>query len=358
MRRKILALGVAMIAISISAVWIWKANVGASENTKEKAEDEISALVTTQKISQQEFARSLPVYGEVSAGKIETIDVPQPGQLINIPVIQGQLVHQGEVIAVLSTDPNAQAAYAQALSAEKFSLAEVSRVEELLALQLATQSQLEASKKILLDARSNLAAQKTLGGDQTLRNILAPFNGIITAIDANQGDRIAAGAAILHLGRMDYLRIIFGVEQSQIASLHTGMVIDIAAIHDPERVINTKLTSIQNVIDPKTQQAMVLVELPVKNGPNLFAPGMHVQAQIRLGNKTTWQVPRQAVLSDDKGDYLFQVKEAKAMRVTVIKTIETAEIYGVEGKLDVNLPIVVLGNYELHDGMAVREGQR
>ena len=358
MRRKILALSIALIAIAISAAWIWKEKAGAPDNKKEKTEGEVSVLVSTKKVMQQEVARSLTVFGEVNAGKIETIDLPQPGQLIQLPVIQGQRVHQGEVVAVLSTDPSAQAAFTQALNAEKFAIAELSRVEELLALQLATQSQLEASKKSLLDAKSNLAAQKSLGGDLALRKILAPFNGIITAIDANQGDRIAAGTAILHLGRMDYLRIMFGVEQSQIASIHTGMDIDISAIHDPNLVIKAKLSDTQNVIDPKTRQAMALVELPVKNSPSLLAPGTHVQAQIRLGNKSTWQVPRQAVLSDDKGDYLFQVKETKAIRVAVIKTIETAEIYGVEGKLDVNLPIVVLGNYELQDGMTVRESKR
>jgi len=32
--------------------------------------------------------------------------------------------------------------------------------------------------------------------------------------------------------------------------------------------------------------------------------------------------------------------------------------YGVDGKLDPQLPVVVLGNYELQDGMPVREGAR
>ncbi len=365
MNRKKLILGIALIvmllAVSKASVWSWKKFITpANAAVSEKSEDDTSVFVKTQKLAQQSVASTITVFGEVNTGKVDTINVPQPGQLLQIPVIPGQLLHQGEVLAVLSTDPNVLAAYAQALSAQKFALAEVGRVEELLSLQLATQSQVDASKKVLHDAESNLVAQKTLGGDQAVRKIVAPFNGIVTAIDAVQGGRIAAGAAILQLGRIDQVRILFGVEASQIGLIHVGMGIDIAALHNADALVKAKITSVQNVIDPKTQQASIMVELP-GNATLLNAgitPGKHVQAQIHLDKKMIWEVPRQAVLTDDKGDYLFQVKDGKAIRVSVSKTIENTATYGIDEKLDTALPIIVVGNYEVQDGMAVREGQQ
>jgi hypothetical protein len=79
-----------------------------------------------------------------------------------------------------------------------------------------------------------------------------------------------------------------------------------------------------------------------------------VEAAIRLGRIDAWSVPRQAVLSDEQGSYLFQVADGHARRVAVAVRGEDGATYGVDGKLDPNLPVVVLGNYELRDGMRVR----
>jgi hypothetical protein len=69
-------------------------------------------------------------------------------------------------------------------------------------------------------------------------------------------------------------------------------------------------------------------------------------------------VPRQAVLSDDNGSYLYQVAAGHARRVAVAKRAEAGNLVGVDGKLDPALPVVALGNYELEDGMAVRGAAR
>lgn len=360
MNRKVLAISLVLVFLATATLWMLKLRAVAPANAAvaEKIEGEISVLVKTQKVSQQTLDRTLLVFGEVSTGKVDTINVAQAGQVVQISVVAGQQVRLGEVVAVLSTDPNAQAAYLQAVSAQKFALGELSRLEELLTLQLTTQSQLDAGKKLLVDAESNLAAQKKLGGDQSVSKILAPFNGVVTAISANQGDRIAAGGAILQLGRTDDLRFQFGVEPTQIGLIRVGMDIEIAAIHDAEKSVKAKVKAMQSMIDPKTQQANVIVELPAKSIDPQFIPGAHVQAKIRVGNNLVWEVPRQAVLTDDKGDYLFQVNQGKANRIGVTKANEGIATYGVEGKLDANLPLIVLGNYEVQDGMSVREGQR
>jgi membrane fusion protein (multidrug efflux system) len=61
------------------------------------------------------------------------------------------------------------------------------------------------------------------------------------------------------------------------------------------------------------------------------------------------------VLHDDKGDYIFRVIGGKAERVPVKTGIETDKYTEVIGPIDTKTPIVTVGNYELQDGMAVRE---
>jgi hypothetical protein len=62
------------------------------------------------------------------------------------------------------------------------------------------------------------------------------------------------------------------------------------------------------------------------------------------------------VLTDARGAYVFQVAAGKARRVDVTPGTESAGLVAISGALDPALPVVVLGNYELQDGMPVREG--
>jgi hypothetical protein len=64
------------------------------------------------------------------------------------------------------------------------------------------------------------------------------------------------------------------------------------------------------------------------------------------------------VLRDGRGAYLFQVKDGHALRVDVAVGVESGGIVTVSGRLDSRLKVVVLGNYELQDGMALREAKR
>jgi membrane fusion protein (multidrug efflux system) len=111
----------------------------------------------------------------------------------------------------------------------------------------------------------------------------------------------------------------------------------------------------QNVVDPKTQLASVLVYVPAASH---FVPGSRVRAEIELDPQSAYEVPRQAVLTDAKGSYVYQVANKVAHRVAVLQAVDNRQTVGVTGAIDPSLPLVVQGNYELDDGMHVREEKR
>ena len=53
---------------------------------------------------------------------------------------------------------------------------------------------------------------------------------------------------------------------------------------------------------------------------------------------------------------IFQVAAGKARRVKVTTAGESQGMVAISGTIDPQLPVVVVGNYELTDGMLVREG--
>ncbi|MET3120064.1 membrane fusion protein (multidrug efflux system) [Undibacterium sp. GrIS 1.8] len=356
MRPKILFSGLIAGVAVISILVLFKLNGNAQKTTDvaDKVEEAPSVLVRTQIVNQKSLDRTLTAFGEVITGRVSTINVPQAGQINQILVIVGQQVRQGETLAILSTDPNAQASYAQALTSAKFAANELRRIEDLASLQLATQSQVDSAKKQLDDAESNLLTQKKLGSNITNLKIPAPFDGVIANLIVAQGERIPAGGGILQLGRTDTLRIQLGIEPAQSRLIRSGMSVNVTSVQDVSKISTVKIGDVQNLVDPKTQLVNAFVDLPAKANSALI-PGMRVQGLIHIGNNLVWEVPRQAVLSDEKGAYLFQILDRKAHRIPVTKVIETSNTYGVDGNLHPSIPVVVLGNYELQDGMSVRE---
>jgi hypothetical protein len=77
-----------------------------------------------------------------------------------------------------------------------------------------------------------------------------------------------------------------------------------------------------------------------------------------VGTLSALAVPHDALLSDEQGDYVFQVRDGKARRVAVKRGLDAGGLVAVEGLADTRAPVVVEGNYELEDGMAVRESAR
>ncbi len=348
--KKILLLLIFALIVAGGFWWFKQHTVSAS--APEAAEAAVSALVKTQPIAQQAMDSSLETFGDVVSGKLMSLSFPQAGQLILLSVQPGQQVHRGDTLALLVSDPNAQTAYVQALSAANFARAELQRAEELFGLKLLTQSQFESARKQWQDAQSMLQAQTKLGGASEQVSLLAPEDGVITALVAAQGDRLAAGAAVLQFGTTNSLRIQLGIEPTQQHLVRAGMKVSLATLQATSPVIAARISEVQKVVDPRTQLVNAIVLLRASTA---IVAGMRVQGTIQLGQKQAWLAPRQAVLSDDKGDYVFQVTAGKAHRVTVVKLNETANQFGLEGEIDPKLPLVVLGNYELEDGMAVRE---
>ena len=356
MKQQQYVIGVVLVAALGTGAW-WLFGRHAASPDPAPAADDVSVLVKTAPVQQQVLPLTMNVFGEVSTGKPEALSFPQAGQLARLAVIVGQQVRRGDLIALMNSDPAAQSAYAQAVSALAFAQAELRRNQQLLALQLATESQVDSARRQLQDAQAALAAQSKLGGAHASAKLEAPFDGVVTALPVGQGDRVPAGATVAQLGRTSTIRAILSIEPAQGGLVKPGMPVAITPIQNNPAVVQGTIGEVQTLVDPKTQMMSAIVTLPAMRGA-VLPSGMRVQAAIELGKREAWAVPRQAVLDDDKGSYLFQVANKHARRVEVSKLAEMGQTYGVDGKIDGKFPAVVLGNYELRDGMSVREDAR
>lgn len=317
-----------------------------------------SVLVQTVPLAKKNLPETLATYGTLATPEAATrnVNVPHAGEVLQVTISPGAVVKKGAPLLTVGTDPSAAAAYAQALSAVEFSRSEVQRNEELLTQRLATQSQLAAAKKALADAEAALLAQRRLGTDRRSETLIAPYDAVVTTLNVHEGDRFQPNAPILQLARAGALRAQLSIDPEDTARVKIGMKVELTAVFKPQQQMTGTVDQIHGVINPQTRLVEVLARLD--SGADGLIAGTAVRGSFILANALAWTVPRSAVLTDDQGAYVFQVDNGHAKRVNVRTTQPMGKLVGIDGDLNPRLPVVVLGNYELQDGMAVREQQR
>ncbi|AJP47561.1 hypothetical protein PG1C_01940 [Rugosibacter aromaticivorans] len=319
------------------------------------AADAPSVLVETVALKEQPMTDTVSGYGVVSPDtrSLQTISLPRSGQVVSLLVSAGQVVKKGAPLLEFGTSADAAMSYQQARQTMDFAQGETARIEQLVGQQLATQSQLAAAKKGLADAEANLRALERIGAGQSVERVVAPFDGVVAAVQAARGDRLAAGAPLLQLARAGEQRVLLGVEPDDVIRIRPSMAVRVNPVFSAGLKMTGRVAQVFGMINPQTQLVDVLVEIP---GDGLM-PGTRVRAEIEVARQSLWVVPRSAILRDAHGAYLFQVAEGKARRINVQTGLEQEGMIAVQGSFDAKQQVVSLGNYELRDGMAVRRSR-
>ena len=306
----------------VGGAW-WIAHRAGAASAVDTAAAPPVASVRSELPKVQTVAETLDVLGDVGAGQASGLSFTRAGQITQLSVVVGDRVKKDQVLATLLPDPVVRQAYQQAVDAVALSRRERDRQQQLLESHLSTQSQLDAADKALRDAQGAVVALDEQGGGRGTSELLAPFDGVVTAVSAVQGDRVQAAAPVLQVGRDDPLRITLGIEPAYRGRVHAGTPVTLRAVGAPDAQapIALRVSDVQNAVDAKTQLVGVVVILP-RGVATQFAPGMKVQAQLQVGTVQAVALPRNAVLTDERGDYVFQVEGGKAHRVKVERRLD------------------------------------
>lgn len=317
-----------------------------------------TVLVTTASPASQTFHDTIQAWGTAAGDphRASTISLGHGGQVIGLTVAAGQSVQRGQALLRIAPDPAARNAYLQAQSALDLAGGELKRTEQMAAQHLATQSQVATARKALDDAKAGVEAQRALGGGTSEETINAPADGVVTALNVNLGDRFQSGAALLSFAPSQALVAKLGVQPEQGMHLKAGMPVEVQGTYGSSETWHGRLDIVGRAVDAQTHLLPLQVTLPPE-ASNVLIAGAAVQGTIDTAGYTAWALPRDAVLHDDKGDYVFVVDHDHAKRIDVTLKHPDGDTVGVQGDLDATKRVIVTGNYELDDGDAVREQQ-
>ncbi|PPQ30476.1 efflux RND transporter periplasmic adaptor subunit [Rhodopila globiformis] len=317
-----------------------------------RADETPSVLVQTEMPRQGAVPDILTAYGTAvpapSGGM--TLSVQQEGRISAIAVTPGEQVRAGQRLLDFTASAAATSVFQQAQSALSLAQAQRAHTAQLFRQQLATRDQVAQADKAVSDAQAALDALRREGGGQALRTLDAPFDGFVETIPVAQGARVPAGTPLVTLTRLDGLVITAGIEPGEQGRVRPGQDVRLEPLAT-SAALDGRVLRVDAVLNPRTR--MVDADIAVPAGAVM--PGMAFRADITIGQFRGWVVPHDAVLADDKGAYVFQVANGKAIRVAVTPIGSRGNEDVVGGPLDATRKLVIQGNYQLDDGMAVRE---
>jgi membrane fusion protein (multidrug efflux system) len=313
-------------------------------------------LVTTIAARQGSLPWTLTAYGIVQGapGSSETLSLLRAGQVARIMVAAGQSVQQGQVLLVVSADPAALTSYRQSVTALALAKGERTRTAQMLAQKLATRDQVALADKAVTDAQGALDLLAQAGGGSAEQTLTAPFDGVVASLPVATGARVAPQSPLVTLDRSSRLVASVGVEPAQRNLVARGQPAQVEPL-DGSTPSPGSVLSVGAMLDPVTRLVPVLVDPQAGGSAAGLLPGGPVRVVIQVGEFRGWMTPRDAILTDAKGAYVFQVADGKAARVDVQIAGAVGDTVVATGPIDMARRLVTSGNTQLQDGAAVRE---
>lgn len=311
------------------------------------------AQVETIKLHKGKIKQTLSVYGVVLPlpDKLTTLSVPYISQVDKMQVNQGQLVQKGQLLLTLKPGALAKLQLEQAHSELNAASRANQLLKERIQLKLATKQSLVSSRLRVERAKlmlKNLSDQG-IGKEQ---HIKAKQAGIVYLVSVQQGQIVAAGAPLLQIVDQNQWMVRLGIEPESYAHLKVNQQVLITPVNTPvSKPVKGRIEIITHQIDPSTRLLNVFVR-PELNQTLLIND--FVNAQIIISSINAFLVPRQAVLPDDGAYSLFTVEKGLAIKHIVQRGLENdTQIEVIASDLNTRDEVVVLGNYELEQGMPV-----
>lgn len=339
--------------------WLGHRGAGGKADTEEagggteKAEAPV-ASVSVAPIRRATVSEQITAYGSIIApvNDVRVLSVPFETRVKRVLAAPGQVVSAGEPLIEIEASPATQLMLQEARNALAAAERDLNLVQRRFEQHLATNTELFTAQTAYKSAQVRLQnlEQSGAGGPRQLKTDVP---GIVSKVDVQTGQIVPAGGPLIEVAGQTQITARLGVNPEDVSYLKVGQPVTLVRIADPSPAPTTgTIRLIGQRVDPATHLVDVMVQPPA--GSRLLLDDF-VSGQLTKVAADGLVVPREAVLPGDGNDFeLFTVRNAKAVKHTVRVGVENdQEVQVIADDLKEGDLAVVVGNYELEDGMAV-----
>ena len=325
--------GIVLAVLALAAVgWGIFSRIEAQASLAQEAQEQAAPTVNVLKVQKATADEDLVLPGNVQAWADAPIYARSNGYLkrwlvdIGTPVKAGQLLAEVDIPDVDQQLAQSEADLASAEAGNQLAKSTAARWKGLLATD--SVSKQEADEKIgdasgkralAAAARANVSRLRQL---QQFRNLVAPFDGVVTARNVDVGDLIGTGGntqrELFHVADVHKLRIYVQVPQSNAQMVQAGMTAELRFDDHPGKTYPASVARTANAINPAART--LLVELEADNASGELLAGSYTEVHFKLPARAdAVYLPANALLFREDGMKVASVGSDNRVALRSIK---------------------------------------
>jgi len=182
--------------------------------------------------------------------------------------------------------------------------------------------------------------------------IAAPFDGVMSLLNVNEGATIIRNKDVATILVLDPLYVDFSVPESLFGYLSSDSTVDVW-LGSQDLPIEGVIEALDSKVNPGTHSIQVRAKIP--NEDNKMRPGQFSQVSLNLGQeKNAIVIPIQAVFQEGDSSYVYTVSDNIAIKKEVTLGVrEQGQVHVKDGLKNGEL-VVVVGQINLQDSAPVR----
>lgn len=283
------------------------------------------------------------------------------GKIITRKVELGSVVRRGQVLMQLDpadlqlSQTQAKAAVAAAESNLTLTKAELDRYRELRDKNFVSQAVLDAKEAAYRAAQSAheqaLAGFKVQSNQSSYATLVADADGVVTALDAEVGQVVAAGTPVVKLARSGDIEVRVSIPEDQVGALRQIDKVIVRTWANPNQSIEGRIREVSPAADPATRTFAARIALPqAGDGIRL---GMSATVAFASSSQPTIRLPLTALHNDKDQTTVWVVEQDKVRRVPVQVAGASGNELQIAAGLNPGQVVVTAGVNLLREGQKV-----
>jgi HlyD family secretion protein len=194
---------------------------------------------------------------------------------------------------------------------------------------------------------------KMLEAQVASETLSAPADGTVYLLPVRAGNRVEAGDLLTAIGDLTRMQVRAFVDEPELGSIEKGQPVQLSWSALPNREWTGHVERLPGAVVARGERHVGEVLCSLDDSTRLI-PNLDVDVRIRVQSRPrALLVPRQAVLSDQSGPYVFVIESGTlhrtAIKIDVASVADDAILSGLNEGDVVAIPV----NSDLADGMRV-----
>lgn len=304
-----------------------------------------TAHVRVQTVESKPQSTTEEVVGTVRAKLRATMEARLSGRIDQLPVVLGQKVKAGELVARLDA-AEIKARLDQAEASLEQTERDWKRFSALLKNQAATRSEYDAVDARYRVAKGAVAEAKAMLG---YLEVVAPFDGVVTKKWADVGDQALPGKPLVAIEDPAALQLEADLPEAIASHVQRDTSLT-ANVDGVTGELTGRISEIAPSADPVSRTFRVKMDLPEKPG---LMSGQFARLMVPLGESNSLRVPVSAVVQRGQMEIVFVIANQHAQ----LHLVKTGKRIGDEleilSGLNAGDSVVIDGATQLTDGQPV-----